>query len=266
MADTNLSAFSSGCADFVRRCVLDPLSVFLSTKGVSVSADELATVLALPVTKTSPLLPAVPPMAFGGGAPVPQMVASVAPTRGSKKEVLAQAQHIPGTCNYQYKRGDKKGLYCCKPVAAGAEKCSTCSKSGSKRTTSVPTMSAGLGGIPGMMGVAPPVQQEDRSLDVVEFDASRSLYKESHHNFIVQVRDDETVVLVGKLNEQNAFVSEVSEQDKITASSLGITVLPQPVSVPAPAPAPMVIPSIPQGLPTMVPLSGIPNIPTVTVQ
>lgn len=297
MAETNMGVFTTGCAGFVHSCILAPLVQHLNAKGYAVTQEELAAVLQLPVARSpSPAVlpgPAVPSMNFGGAVPA----AAASTSTGRKSSVGATATPVAGrTCMYQFKRGEHKGKFCPKATAPGVDFCNSCLKTrknlGKETGGAVPGAAPGMG-MPGMAGVpngyATPVPAVPSSssgsgqpgqLSVVEFDATRGLFKDPNHGFIVYQLSSGPIAVIGKHSESDGRVVPLTDAERITAEAIGLVIantneteMSEP-DLPAPTSqvisTPQAIPSGSfQGLPQVPPLAtpsvdlGIPQIPGI---
>lgn len=292
MAETNMNAFTNSCAGYVHTHILGPIVAHLTTtRGYQVTIEELAGVLQMPTTRAAatPIMPApaVPAMAFGGA--VPPMATAVAPTTARKN--TATATPVVGrTCMYQFKRGENKGKFCGKATAPGSEHCNSCLKTRKNLQQTiaahgaVPGAAPGMGAIPGMAGLPPgytgpsPVvpatataSAQGGQLSVIPYDEVRGLFKEPNHGFIVYQVGPGVIAVIGKLNEAENKIGPLSEQEKITAQTIGLviadaqgttttttqTAFPVPQFAPAVPQVPAVptvpqVPQVPAGTPTAV--------------
>lgn len=248
MTESNITTFINGCSDLLTNTIIDPIVQYLQSKDIQVSVEELKQVLNLPTTVRSTYIPAptshvsTMPMAFGG-AVVPPMAASVAPTN-LKKNTTTNPQSSTGqSCVYQLKRGAQRGAYCGKQVVAGSEYCTShlkrpsLVKEGMIRNGALPGVAPSMGSIPGMSGVpsgyTPPSQSNQStssSLTVVPYDESRGLFKEPVHSFIVCRTDDGRVICIGKLIEDDNQIVPLNETEKITALNLNLVVNDQKIT------------------------------------
>lgn len=272
MAETNMNAFTTSCAGYVHTYILGPICQHLGTKGIQTTVEELAAVLQLPAVRapSTPMMPgpAVPSMSFGGA--VPSMAPTVAPS-ASRKSTAIDTPVAGRTCAYQYKRGVSKGKFCPKAPAPGSDFCNTCLKQRKnlhKETSAAPGAAPGMG-LPGAAGIPagyiPPTSavagndmapSQPGQLSVVEYDASRNLYREPNHNFIVVETSPGVVTVLGRINEIGGELFPLTDQEKVTAEAIGLQVAtqnasPAPQNNPPPAYVPPAIPSMPTAIPSM---------------
>jgi Meckel syndrome type 1 protein len=288
MADTNLNAFVNSCAGYVYTYILDPLAQGLAQKGVT--REEMAAILQLPAARVAatPIVPtpATPGIAFGGA--VPAMAQALAPTAARKN--TATATPVQGrTCMYQFKRGEKRDMYCGKATAPGSDYCNGCLKTRKNLTKgiaagSIPGAAPTAGAIPGMAGMPPgyaaPVPAaaagggaaQQGQLNVVPYDEARGLFREPSNGFIVQQVQDGVIAVLGRLDEAANKIVPLTPQEQVIAQGIGLVVN-QTAALAAPAPAPAPIPAVPMApapaIPTAViataPTPMIPAIPTAAV-
>lgn len=295
MAETNMTAFANSCAGYVHSFILTPIVQHLTGKGVQCSLEELAGVLQLPAARAPAMPgPAIPAMAFGGA--VPAMAAAVAPTAARKN--TATDNPVAGrTCIYQYKRGQSKGKFCGKAVAAGSDFCNTCLKQRKNLHKEAPGAAPGAApgmGIPGMAGLPPgynpPIAAaaptatapaRPGELSVAPFDPERGLFKEPNHHFIVCQVSPGVVAVIGRHDEAENRIVPLTDQEKATAQQYGLILAENNQAIaPAPAPSPIpavaaqivqAVPAIPTGpaLPVIPPLAtadvggAIPQLPAI---
>lgn len=227
MATSNIGDFTNGVADYTRRCILEPIVAHLNGRGAHVTVAELEDVLKLP---SRTLAPAVPSMPFGGG--VAGITPSVQPTRSKSANVPAQAEQIPGTCSYKYKRGDKAGKYCCRALAQGnPDYCNACAKAQNKKAASATPSVAG-----DFAGLQPAKEEQGGGLTVDPFDESRSLYQIRDTDIIIH-HDAKSTTLMGHINQANNTIEAPNERDIEYARRNNITVNPVVAAAPAAAPA-----------------------------
>lgn len=292
MADTNLNAFVNSCAGYVHTYILGPLAQGLAAKGVTM--DEMIAILNLPATTRAPAAPIVPTPAAAGiafGGAVPPMAQALAPTAARKS--TATASPVQGrTCMYQFKRGEKRDMYCGKATAPGSDYCNGCLKTRKNLTKgiaagAVPGAAPTGGLIPGMAGMppgyAPPVPAtapaggaaQGGQLNVIPYDDARGLFREPSNNFIVRQVQDGVIAVIGRLDEPNNRIVALTAQEQAVAQAIGLVVdaaaaapAAAPVAAPIPAvpvAAPPAIPAIPTAGIAPAPLPTIPAIPTAAV-
>lgn len=298
MAETNLNAYVNACAGNAIIHLLTPIAQALNARGVQITVDELTAIAHLPAAARAAVAPAVPApavptMAFGGA--VPAMAPTLAPT-ANRKNTATTAPIAGRTCMYQYKRGEKKNMYCGKATAPGADYCNSCLKTRKNLTKDLaagvaPGAAPGMGGIPGMAGMPPgytaPVPAAPNAngaaqggqLNVVPYDEARGLFHEPTHHFIVKQLKEGVIVVIGRLNEATNAIVPLTAQEQATAQAIGLVlaegaaapgtptnapVVPVP-AVPLPQANPVPIPAIPAvapipAVPTAVPIPAIPAV------
>jgi hypothetical protein len=243
---TNLTAFTNGVADFARDYILRPLTEYLTGRGIPVSLEELSGVLNLPSR------PVGNPAVGGNVAGMPPaMLAATYPNHTGNGNNPPYLPHFasgarPGVngqqlCVYEYRRGAPQGTICNKPCPPGSNLCKAHSKTSKGKAAAVPNGIPGMQGyfpavalppgynpptMPGMPSAEGPAQPGD--LSVVNFDESKGLYREPIHNLIVtRLPDGEHIAVVGYFNPtEGKLIYHLTEQQKATASSLGLVVLP----------------------------------------
>ena len=131
---TNNTAIFNGLSDLIRTHVLTPLSAHLSTRGVSISVEEMAHVTML--AAAAPATPSLMPNTGIGGLFGKSMLP------GSEK---ATSTAPTGGCVHPNKTGLRKGLPCGKTLTQGSEYCSTHKKA--HEATSATAAINGMGGM-----------------------------------------------------------------------------------------------------------------------
>lgn len=271
MADTNLNNFVNGVASYLASSIFPSIVHGLASRGVTTSVDDLLAMTNTPSVRPQPAIPApaVPAMPFGGGA-VPSMAPTVSPA--SRKNTATAAPVVGHTCAYQFKRGEKKNLYCGKPTAPGSEYCNTCLKSrknlpkeaGGAVPGAAPAV-PGMSGLPsGYSAPVPNAQPADNSqLSVVEYDVDRNLYREPINNFIV-TPDGNGITVVGRLDEVKNQIVALTAQEQVVAQSIGLSLAAGTPPVAA-GPAPVAQPAIPTAQVPQAVAPQVPAIPSVPV-
>lgn len=272
MADTNLNNFANGVASYLASSIFPAIVQGLAAKGINESVENLLNMTNTPVVRHSAIpSPTVPTMAFGGA--VPPMSAGVAPTT---RKTTATASPVAGrTCMYQFKRGEKKGMYCGKATAAGSDHCNACIKQRFKGQAPAATGPA-PGAVPGMAGGVPgyggPVANppsagasQPGTLSVVDYDPARNLYRDPGTNFIVTPTDSGVAVL-GRLNEAENKIVPLTPQEQGVAQTMSLAIatgtIPAATPVANHSPGPVAAVAAPP-VPAYHPPVAAPPIPTV---
>ena len=263
----NFNVFNDLCVNLIKQSILQPIVQHLQTKNVSVTIDELIAVLNNNnvISNFQPIMGIVPPMISSG---------SRSPSTDSPPG--------PGRCNFRAKRGKK--TYCGKPTDGESDMCRTHKNqeaNKNKKRIDVPPIAPNLGAIPGLHVELRP--SDVPSIDVRPYDENRGLYIDYKYNFIIRHVNQDAPIIIGKLNTDTNVIIELSEQDKITAHNLNLTVFDenaqqtlavgQPVCQPVQneqtsqptqieQPVMPVMPAMP-AIPTAPVIPGIPGIPPV---
>lgn len=266
MATTQLDSFTQRCSSFLRDEIFPTIVEYLPRRHnphVPLTVDELVNVLALPARQ----LP--PPAAVGGVIPppvgaAPAMTQSVATARKAGSNALDNI--TPGVqCAYKFARGENKNKFCGKPTVAGGKYCGACIKNRVAVKNEVEGnggVAPTVGAVPGVPGVPPPAAAaaaQDTSLNVVEYDVSRGLYREPNNNFII-MEVNGVVTAIGKLMTETNQIVELNAQERTIAQGMHIAVQPAAAAAPAvPAPAVPKAPVVPA--PVAVPVAPVPVAP-----
>jgi len=269
-AVSNETAIFQGLSDLLRKYVIQPIVDHLATKGIQVSADELAESLKLPASQTStsvvpamPSVSSVPPSLSG----VQGLGMPVSSRRGGKKN--SNAPVTPERrCIYIFTRGRNKGRQCDAAAEPGGVFCSSCKgkKSAQQQLQNnggaVPQTSQfsgqmvpplpGCGSMP-TQSAPPPVPTQDNKLNLSVVQVKDGLFY--HPKYMIALRNlgDSTgrMLAIGVYDPQTGDVTTLTPEKIEICKELGIAYV-DPNANKAPAPSPSPIPPIPGStLPSM---------------
>ena len=274
MNTTALQDLTNGVAGLLSTNILPAIAKGLKdTKGLDVTLEELAKWCNLPMNRS--LMPA---MGFGGAVPTPVSTTAVSTTGAKKKpgtkvevKPLLRSDGTPETstgkpfiegksCRHFYEKGAvNQGKYCGKDVVKGTFYCSNKTHKDKENKQKVS---------PGIAPSIDVVEPEDNGdLAVQPYDEARGLFREVNHDFIVKEGKLEgEIISLGKLYSDNT-IKPLTENEKIIARALGITVpdidlnnVVEEQTAPVISKVPSSIPQMPSSIPQMP--SSIPQMPS----
>jgi hypothetical protein len=218
-SNTVLSSFSRGVALYLSQSVFPLIVERLEGRGVTITVEELMDLVAAPHSSNNNQ--PIPAVAFGGMAqPIIVPRKPVTTNTNVTNNCVASQNPLPGKCSYRFKRGENKGLFCTRPMAPGSVYCTNCVKTRKN-------LSKDTGVVPGVapntvvQGYTVP-ENQSAQLNVVVYDADRSLYREPTYNFIVHQQPDGIIAVLGRLSEDGHTFVPLSETEKEIAKSMGL--------------------------------------------